>query len=162
AGDVGEAGPEGEAAASGAAVAGHARARARGAVGAGVVGAAVAGEGGAVGVGLADDDREVTRLVVVVGAAGEGPVGRPAGDVGEAGPEVEAAARGAAVAGHARARARGAVGAGVVGAAVAGEGGAVGVGLADDDREVTRLVVVVGAAGEGPVGRPAGDVGEAG
>ena len=66
-----------------------ARAAACRAVRRGVIDAAVAGDGRAVGVSLADVDRRVAGLVVVVRAAGEDPVGRTAGDVGEFGAEVE-------------------------------------------------------------------------
>src|SRR5262249_8747981 len=109
-------------------------------------------------VGLGDDDGDVAALVLVVAVAGEGPVGRAAGHVGEAGAEVQ---RAGALAADARLRAAGPVGVAVVDAGVASDHHGRR-RLGDDDGDVAALVLVVAVAGEGPVGRAAGHVGEAG
>src|SRR5207244_7713668 len=110
---VGEIGSQVETAAGGRAARVHARDRAAGAVGRRVIDAAVAADRDD-GVGFGDVDGHVAALVVVVGAACEHPVGRAAWIVGEAGPQVEAAAGGRAARVHARDRAAGAVGGRVI------------------------------------------------
>src|SRR5439155_23311718 len=105
--------------------------RSAGAVGRLLIGASVPTHR-ASGVGFGDVDGHVAALVVVVGAACEHPVGRAAWIVGEAGPQVEAAAGGRAARVHARDRARGAGGGGDTAEAVAPDHD-VGVGFVDVD-----------------------------
>src|SRR5207244_4105325 len=99
------------------------------------------------GGGLGDVDGHVAALVEVVAVAGEGPVGRAAGHVGEAGPQVQGAG---VLAAHARLGAAGPVGLGVVDAAVARDvdrGGGLGDAVVDGAAGV--LVVAAGVV-EGP------------
>src|SRR4030095_15614789 len=100
-------------------------------------------------VGLVDDDGGVAGSVVVVGAAGEGPVCRATWDIGEAGAQVDAGGE-VRPAHTGRMIQRRAVRVAVIDAGVAVDQDA-RVGLVDDDGGVAGSVVVVGAAGEGPV-----------
>src|SRR5207244_11240244 len=103
---VGEIGSQVETAAGGRAARVHARDRAAGAVGRRVIDAAVAADRDD-GVGFGDVDGHVAALVVVVVAACEHHVGRAAWIVGEAGPQVEAAAQVGAADRPAESRVRG-------------------------------------------------------
>ena len=105
------------------------------------------------------DAARAAVVVVVAGDVGEGPVGRAAGHVGEAGAEVQP--------GRVSPLTPVAVPVAPWAVAVIDAGVAVdrdrGVGLADHDGDRAAVVVVVaGHVGEGPVGRAAGHVGEAG
>ena len=127
----------------------------------GAVGIAVVGAGEAVdldvGVGLVDGDLDVAFGVVVVGAAVEGPVRRPPGTLVNESPRSSPLLRFSPLTPVAVPVAPWAI-------AVVGAGEAVdldvGVGLVDGDGGGAALRVVVGVAGEVPVGRPARHVGE--
>src|SRR5205807_2517458 len=80
---------------------------------------------------LGDLDCHVIRLVVVVGAAAEAPVGCPSRSVAEREAEIQAAAGGGASAVDARATPGGAVAIGVVGQWAVAADGADRVGLVD-------------------------------
>src|SRR6266403_526606 len=108
---------------------------------------------------LADGDGHITAGRLVVDVAVERPVGRPAGNVGEAGAQVQQGAQ--TLAFDARRRTCRSVCVAVVHAAVAVHRDA-GICLRDADRRIAAGRLVVGVAVERPVGRPAGNVGEAG
>src|SRR6266403_2172080 len=108
---------------------------------------------------LADGDGHITAGRLVVDVAVERPVGRAAGDVSEAGAQVQQAAQVFKL--HALGRTRGPVCVAVIDP---GEAAHVydSVRLADGDGHITAGRLVVDVAVERPVGRATGDVSEAG
>src|SRR5207244_3955897 len=115
------------------------------------------------GCGLVDGDGDVTAVGLVVAVAGgaKAPVGGAAGNVAEAGTQVEQAAQVFTL--NAAGRAAGAVGVAVVDTAVAvdGDGGCGLVGV-DGDGAAVGLVVAVAGGAKAPVGGAAGNVAEVG
>src|SRR5712691_9319296 len=136
----------------------HALGRTRGPVRVAVVHVAVAVHREA-GIRLTDGDCYVAAGRLVVGVAVERPVGRAAGYAGEARAQMQQAAQVLTL--HARCRTRGPVRIAVVHVAVAVHRDR-GVSLRDGDRRVAAGRLVVGVAGERPVGGTAGYVGETG
>src|SRR2546425_428883 len=108
---------------------------------------------------LADGDGHITAGRLVVDVAVERPVRRAAGDISEAGAQVQQAAQVFKL--HALGRTRGSVCVAVVNAAVAVHRDA-GIGLGGGGGQISAGGVSFKENVERPVGRAAGDISEAG